>query len=1163
ISEEIENLKHLIEQATHGHPDLPGHLMKLGEAFTRRYTSSGNLDDLESALQNTKQAVDITPVDHPERPGCLRSLTASFVIRYQRLGDLKDITGALKTSREALDLIKTDHPDRAAYLQDVAESFGIRYQRLGNLTDLEETIQKGQEALDMVQKGHPDRASYLQTLAVSFSERYDRLGDLEDLQAALKWAQESVALTPTDNPNRAGHLQNLAVSSRDRYQRLGDPNDVETAIQSDKESLVLTPTDHLDRAGCLQSLSMSLKQRYWRVGDPRDLDEALQCDQEAVDLTPRDHFDRAGRLQGLATSLTNRYQLLGNLEDLEAALQSDQEALELTPVDDPDRARQLHNLGRTFGIFFERLGNVKDLQKSLKMEAEALDLTPPDHPDRPKFLQSFAQSLRARYQRFGQLEDLEETVQKMQEAVDMTPENHPDRGQYLQGLGVAFSGRYQRLGDLKDLYAALRSGEEVVGLTPLGHPDRAGLLQSHAINLGYRYQRFGDLKDLEEALEKSQSAVDQTPSDHPDKAQYLHSLAVSFGNRYWKLRDLKDLEAFLQRTQESLDLTPLDHPARAERLHMLAMSLTDNYDRLKNQKHFEVALQKEQEALKLTSAGNPDRVKYMQSLAWIFSCRLRKTGKHMDAVHRWYSDSFQLQTPSDPEPSWKAALNWAAFSIQFEPQYCVPAYSAAFRLLPEILWLGHSIPVRQDAIRRLNIADIASRATWTCISLSNLVCAVEIIEQGLGTTFQQMLQLKSDVDGLPAKEAEILQNLSLELYNGTAADPRKAARQRNSLLEDIRKQPDLKYFLLPKPYSALSHASQGGPVVILNSYKDGCDGIVIPNYTSDPVHVPLPNVTLDLLESQQVILKQLLDRCNVRTRGESVSTRLFGGPEGFFSKTTKDCFSDLLTWLWTHVVDPVYGVLQSLGIHSGRLWWLPTGLFTGLPLHACPPKDEFIHSYTATLSSLLDSYAKKVTHTVPELGVVGVTHTGPGRMKYLAGVEKEVQRISSVVRTPNLQCLEGEQATPDAVKVQLQHCSWVHFACHGKQDLVEPRKSCLLLHGGVLELDTILKMPLSNSEFVFLAACQTAMGDTDLINESFHLGGGFIAAGFKGAVGTLWSMDDADGPLVAETFYTHLYRNSGQPQVGEAAEALQLAVKDLKARDVPYERWIPFIHMGL
>ncbi|KAJ7884012.1 CHAT domain-containing protein, partial [Mycena leptocephala] len=245
-----------------------------------------------------------------------------------------------------------------------------------------------------------------------------------------------------------------------------------------------------------------------------------------------------------------------------------------------------------------------------------------------------------------------------------------------------------------------------------------------------------------------------------------------------------------------------------------------------------------------------------------------------------------------------------------------------------------------------------------------------------------------------------------------------------------------------------------------------------------------------------------------------------------------------------------------------RLWWLPTGVFAGLPLHASSPTEDFIHSYTATLGSLLEAYAKGASTASQKFGIVGVTHTGPMGMNYLEGVKEEVKKMIPLIKMP-LNFVEGDQATVKAVKDQVLDCSWVHLACHGKQDIIEPIKSKLLLYGGTLELETILQMPLSNAQVVFLAACQTAMGDTELVNESFHLAGGFIAAGFRGAIGTLWSMSDSDGPVVAEIVYSHLFRNGREPQASDAAEALHLAVKELKARKVPYERWIPFIHMGV
>jgi hypothetical protein len=364
--------------------------------------------------------------------------------------------------------------------------------------------------------------------------------------------------------------------------------------------------------------------------------------------------------------------------------------------------------------------------------------------------------------------------------------------------------------------------------------------------------------------------VDLTPEGHLYRAGYLESLGVSLTDRYQRLGDLNDLDAAVQRKQESVDLTPEDHPDRAQRLQNLAVSLTYKYQKLGRQEDLEV-------------------------------------------IHSHYTDSFKEGT-SNPEYAWDAALTWASFCEEFHLSSCLTAYTAAFHLLPEILWIGNSINVRHNAIHRLEIGEATSSATKTCINFSNLSLAVEIMEQGLGITFQQMLQLRTDLDGLAPDQANKLKILSSELYSGVSHNPRHVAIKRQDLLKDIRAQPGLEYFLLPKPYKTLCHASQGGPVVMLNSHQEHCDGIILLNPTSDPVHVPLPNVTIDQLKSQQKALRELLGRCNVRTRGESESTRLFGHRELFGLKPSEESFAELLTWLYVHVVAPVYQVLELVSI---------------------------------------------------------------------------------------------------------------------------------------------------------------------------------------------------------------------------------------------------------
>ncbi|KAJ7754306.1 CHAT domain-containing protein [Mycena maculata] len=659
--------------------------------------------------------------------------------------------------------------------------------------------------------------------------------------------------------------------------------------------------------------------------------------------------------------------------------------------------------------------------------------------------------------------------------------------------------------------------------------------------------------------------------DHPDRVARLHSLAAAFGYRYHGIDDLKDLEASLQMDQEALDLTPMDHPDRAEYLHSLAISFRDRYRRLGDLMDLEAALQSGLECVQLTPEDHPRWPGSLQNLASLFGDRHRRLGddKDLQQVHTYYTALFGISALEHVESSWAAALDWASFSEEFQPSHVATAYQAAFHLLPEILCMEAVIPGRHNAIHRLHmhrllhVGQATSAATRSYIGLSQLTSAVEILEQGLETMMQQMLQLKPDMNKISPKQADDLKKFSWELYNGSAINPREVEAKRKDLLDNIHKQPGLEHFLLPRPYKVLSHASQGGPVVILNSHSRGCDGIIIPNPVSDPVHVPLPNVTLELLKFQQNALKQLLNHCNVGTRGFPMSTRLFGHREGFMFTTIEQQFIDLLTWLWKNVVEPVYQVLASHDIHNGRLWWLPSGSFTGLPFHACPPTDQFIHSYTATLGSLLEARSKKPSNVQHKIGVVGVTHTGLHRANYLKQVKPEVEQICSIFKDHNLECLMGEKATPTAVKNQLQNCSWVHLACHGVQDLKDPIKSRLLLYDGELDLETILQISFSDAEFVFLAACQTAMGDANFLNESFHLAGGFIAAGFQSAIGTLWPMNDQDGPLVAESVYSHLFRDGRQPQASDAAEALQLAVNKLRAEKVPYERWVPFIHMGV
>ncbi|KAJ7261517.1 hypothetical protein C8J57DRAFT_1071768 [Mycena rebaudengoi] len=80
-----------------------------------------------------------------------------------------------------------------------------------------------------------------------------------------------------------------------------------------------------------------------------------------------------------------------------------------------------------------------------------------------------------------------------------------------------------------------------------------------------------------------------------------------------------------------------------------------------------------------------------------------------------------------------------------------------------------------------------------------------------------------------------------------------------------------------------------------------------------------------------------------------------------------------------------------------------------------------------------------------------------------------------------------------------------------------------------------------------------------------------LFAGFGGVVATMWSMNDNDGPKIADTFYEYLFKDCSPhsdpprlPDLRKAVKALHLAVKALyREPGMTFERWVPFVHHGL
>ena len=165
--------------------------------------------------------------------------------------------------------------------------------------------------------------------------------------------------------------------------------------------------------------------------------------------------------------------------------------------------------------------------------------------------------------------------------------------------------------------------------------------------------------------------------------------------------------------------------------------------------------------------------------------------------------------------------------------------------------------------------------------------------------------------------------------------------------------------------------------------------------------------------------------------------------------------------------------------------------------------------------------------------------------------------------------LFDEQGTVASALAAMDHHPWVHIACHGTQDAVNPVQSAFVLYDGRLTLSALMGKSANNAELAFLSACQTAVGDEKVPEESVHLAAGMLAVGFKGVIGTMWSIWDNDAPIIVEAYYTKLLelRKAGDvaPGYTGAAYALHHAMGVLREHvgEKNFVKWAPFVHFGV
>lgn len=194
----------------------------------------------------------------------------------------------------------------------------------------------------------------------------------------------------------------------------------------------------------------------------------------------------------------------------------------------------------------------------------------------------------------------------------------------------------------------------------------------------------------------------------------------------------------------------------------------------------------------------------------------------------------------------------------------------------------------------------------------------------------------------------------------------------------------------------------------------------------------------------------------------------------------------------------------------------------------------------------------------------------PGKTHYnrLTHASEEADAISAVAPWRTTMVAKGFDATREtAMSSDVGQYQIVHFATHAVENIEHPELSSVVLtladqHGGqaegVMPLHDIYTLDLS-AELTVLSACQTALGKDTKGEGLVGLTHGFMSAGSKSVVASLWKVDDRATAILMADFYEAMLKQGMSPAA--ALRSAKLKMMRDERWNAPYY-WAGFVVQG-
>ncbi|MFI9509599.1 CHAT domain-containing protein [Nocardia sp. NPDC052566] len=1216
-------------------PDIAATCAEQAANLLDRALRSGDVACLDAAIASWSRVSALDAPPH-ERSRRLSELSYALLSRYWWLSDKADLDAAATAAEAAM----ADHgDDRALHMVRLGEVWYARWSTLDDESAVDECVRWGLAAGQIAIPDSPLATEILLGIGGSYTARYSTSGMLDDLDEAVRILRTAVARTPDDHVLWPDAMSNLGATLAMRFAHTGQSEDLSRSVEFARTAIAATPADHPMRPLRLLGLTMALEQsglsdhrdcaidnyrylasvvaqrhylrprlmqsfgdlliaRFTAQGAQADLVESVAVYRAAAACS-RGEAARSTALADLSNALRLQYEISGDTADLDESITHARSALRLDGGGDHHRAESTMTLGTALWRHFERSGDQSALTEAVELHSAAVSLTNPGAAAVVvgTRLTNLAMVLLTRYESAGDTADLDRAVDTARSAVAAEEPDSVSAATTRLNLATGLIARFHRRGDAGDLSEAAGFLREAVAATPADHAQRAVAMTTLGIALAALHEQHGDPALLDEAIDWCRTAVAAVAADAPQRAACLSNLGTILTTRFDLRADSDDLDAALRALADSLAATPPGHPDRPLRLSNLAMAQLSAYATTGTAEMLDLAVDSGTRAVDTCPPGHDNRTLYLANLSTSLRLRFEDSGDPADLDAAIDATEAVLDSEqSSPRRRIDAAIELGRWLVDVRLSDATELLAKAVDLMPNVA--SRHLGRRERLALLRNYSQLATDTAALLLRDTGLAAAghaVSVLETGRTVLWGQAMETRAATAELRTVAPELadrFENLREQVDIDADSAPmlplpdlarhdadrrHRTAEQFHRTLSEIRAMPGFADFLRPSEIHVLRAQSAAGPIVLLNASTYGCHALIV--RPDRIVGIRLRRAELQPIEQVVPHFHTALDTA---LRADTPRTDRVRA-----TRTIRES----LTFLWRAAVRPVLAELGYLGnpnpAQPQRLWWIPTGAFSALPLHAAgdyttpdgpTTTDYVVSSYAPSIRHL--RYAREHlttpgTHTIAAIAMPSTparTADGIIPVGRLRNAEPETTFLRR--HYPNASSaqdyLTGAAATLNPVTTALNRCSIAHFACHADSHPIDPSQSRILLHDHNTTPLTLLRLAaleLPHAQLAYLSACRTAHSlVADFLDESLNLAAACMVAGYPRVVATQWSVPDHLALQVAEHFYRNLSAPSADPDPARAAFALHRALRELRAesdlRRSPH-LWAAWVHVGI